>query len=425
MVNRPLIALAALALLSLPAAAQQPDTLAQRIERLERLVATLQAQAADQTRNVDTPPPGNSTELSGLVLINAFTNNGNPFLDDVPQFVQIPSVAGTLPSAGASASVRQTRLSIRTTRSDVLGASFSGEMDVDFYGGQHPSAGGRAFPNLRIRRARADLAWSGLSVMIGQDAPPIVELNPSSLAAMGFPGFSGSGNLWLWLPQIRARFEAGTTLRVGLEAAALAPTDGSAQADPFYTKPDQAERSRRPFAQGRLIVGWGDPEAGGELSLGGHYGWFATASGEYLISRAVAAHTRFFLTRFVEVRAEAFLGQGLGTLGGGGAYQNFGSNGVMLRTRGGWAQLNLKPTREVEVGGGVGLDDPNNRDFDPADYTASFGRTLNKTYEGHIHWRPSPLIFGVEFRRLETTWGIAALGTLTNNHINLAAGFEF
>jgi len=26
---------------------------------------------------------------------------------------------------------------------------------------------------------------------------------------------------------------------------------------------------------------------------------------------------------------------------------------------------------------------------------------------------------------METTWGLATLGKLTNNHINIAAGFEF
>lgn len=426
MVNRPLVAIAVLAALTTPVVAQQPDTLAQRVERLERLVAILQGQVAEQSEGGVAPRSGNSVELSGLVLVNAFTNNGNPHMDDVPQYVEAPSVAGTLPSAGASASVRQTRLTLTTSMSDVLGASFTGELDIDFFGGQHPSSGGRTFPNLRIRRTRADLRWSNFSLMIGQEAPPVVELNPSSLAAMGYPGFSGSGNLWLWLPQVRARFEAGTMVRIGLEGAALAPNASTKQPDPMYTKPDQAERSRRPFTEGRIIIGWGDEETGGELSVGGHYGWLATTTtGQYLITKAAAAHARFFVTRFVEIRAEAFTGQGLRSLGGGGVYQNFGSNGVMLRSRGGWAQLNLIPTPEVEIGGGVGLDDPNDDDFDPADYTTTFGRTENRTFEGHIHWRPFPLVFGIEFRRMETTWGSAALGTLINNHINVAAGFEF
>jgi hypothetical protein len=34
------------------------------------------------------------------------------------------------------------------------------------------------------------------------------------------------------------------------------------------------------------------------------------------------------------------------------------------------------------------------------------------------------LVLGVEFRRLETTYG-PAIGTLLAHHVNVAAGFEF
>ena len=160
------------------------------------------------------------------------------------------------------------------------------------------------------------------------------------------------------------------------------------------------------------------------MSAGGHYGWFATVTaGQYLISKAIAGHARVNFTRKVELRAEGFIGQGLRGLGGGGIYQNFGSNGIMLRSRGGWAQLNLLPNDEWEIGGGAGMDDPQDGDFDPNDYTASFGRLRNVTYEGHIQWRPFPLVFGLEFRRLETVWGV--FPTLVNNHINVAVGFQF
>jgi len=405
--------------------AQDPDSLAQRVETLERLVGILQTQVAEQADGGVQTGSGGFVQLSGIVLLNAFTNNGNPFLDDVPQFVEAPALPGQLPSSGASAVVRQTRLTLTTEMDDVLGARFSGELDIDFFGGQHPSSGGRTFPNLRVRRTRMDLRWSHVAVMVGQEAPPILELNPSSFAAMGFPGFSGSGNLWLWLPQVRVRVEGGQRLRLGLEAAALAPSAGSKQIEQFYTKPDQAERSRRPFLQGRAIVGWGGEETRSEVSVGGHYGWFAASNDRFLISKAAAAQVHLFLTRYVELRGEGFTGQGLRSLGGGGVYQNFGSNGVMLRSRGGWGQLNLRPSDEWEIGGGAGIDDPKDADFDPADFTASFGRLRNLSYEGHIHWRPAPLVFGIEFRRLETTWGALALGKLTNNHINVAAGFEF
>jgi hypothetical protein len=45
------------------------------------------------------------------------------------------------------------------------------------------------------------MTWGGLNLLVGQEAPPIVELNPSSLASIGLSSLSASGNLWLWIPR--------------------------------------------------------------------------------------------------------------------------------------------------------------------------------------------------------------------------------
>lgn len=375
------------------------------------LSGTLQAQDV-HTRS------GYTLELSGLILINGFTNSANTFVDDVPVWVRPPLPPDSFPNSNGSASVRQSRVILTVTVPDVWQAAFTGELDVDFFGGQVPSSGGRTFPLLRIRRVIGHLQWPNLSILFGQEAPPISELNPSSLAAIGIPGFSASGNLWLWIPQVRVRGEIGTTFRLGLEGAALAPTAGTAQQF-LYTEPDQAERSQRPYLQGRLIASWGDPQTGGELSLGAHYGWLATTGDTTLASKAVAGAARFFVTPYVEIRGEAFIGEALRGLGGGGILQNFGAGGVPLRTKGGWGQLNILPGAQLEIGGGAGIDDP-----DDSDFAAGTGRLKNLSYEGHIIWRPSPIVLGFEYRRHETTFGSAA-GTQTNNHFNIAAGFEF
>jgi hypothetical protein len=69
------------------------------------------------------------------------------------------------------------------------------------------------------------------------------------------------------------------------------------------------------------------------------------------------------------------------------------------------------------IGGGCGLDDP-----DDADVPAA-GRFKNFVCEGHAEWRPrGPLVLGLEFRRLKTSY---QAGDFTANHINFAAGFRF
>ncbi len=362
---------------------------------------------------------GYSLELSGLILINGFTNSANTFIDDVPLWVRPALPPDSFPSSNGSASVRQSRIILTVSVPDVGHAAFTGEVDVDFFGGQVPSSGGRTFPLLRIRRVVGHLQWPNFSILFGQEAPPIAEINPSSLAAIGVPGFAAAGNLWLWIPQVRVRGEFGSWFRLGLEGAALAPTAGTVQ-NFIYTEPDRAERSRRPYLQGRVIASWGDPDTGGEVSFGGHYGWIATTGDSLLISKAGAAAARFFVTQYVEIRGEAFVGEALRGLGSGGILQNFGAGGVPLRTKGGWGQLNFLPTGQLEIGGGAGIDDPNDADFAPGS-----GRLKNLSYEGHLIWRPSPIILGVEYRRHETTWGTAGVGKQINNHFNIAAGFEF
>lgn len=359
--------------------------------------------------------PTRAVEFSGLVLVNGFFNNAPVNNSDVPYFV-LPDVA-----AGAGgATIRQTRLGAFVTDPSVLGGSFAGDIDADFFGGQEPSAGGRTFPLLRLRRAVATLAWSHSQLLFGQEAPLVAERNPRSLAAVGIPDFAGAGNLWFWLPQVRVTVGAGSTRRFALQLAALAPTEGRPQSDSLITRPDSAERSRRPYLEGRIRMGWGPTDDPSELAIGGHLGWLAR--GDTLIkSQAATVDTRIKLGP-LELLAEAFTGQALAGLGGGGINQNLGPLSAPVRTKGGWAQLNLKPVHEVSMGGGCGIDNPNDDDLRPAVGPAQ-GRLKNFVCEGHVDVRPSgPLVFGLEFRRLKTTY---STGEFTDNHINAAAGFRF
>lgn len=400
-------------------AAQQPDTaVAERVRRLEDLVRLLRQQLADQAGAGVASREGYRLELGGQVLVNGFYNDARVNNSDVPQFVLPPDPPGGLPAEGLGATVRQTRLTLFALAPTVLGGALTGELDADFFGGQQPSSGGRTFPLFRLRRARADLTWRHAFLMAGQEAPLVVEENPSSLAALGFPEFAGSGNLWLWIPQVRAGFSAGTAVRGGAEVAILAPTAGTAQ-DPFFTQPDRAERSARPFLQGRAFARWGDPASPSEIGAGGHVGWLATAGDTLLTSRAVAASLRLALMPYVELRGEAFVGEALGVLGGGGIGQSLGPGDVPVGTRGGWGQLVIHPTPDVELAGGAGIDDPDDADLDPA--TA---RLENRTFGGHLIWRPRPLVIGVAVRRIGTAYG-APVGRQWDSHVNVVLGLAF
>jgi hypothetical protein len=151
---------------------------------------------------LESQQPDIEASVHGLILMNAFHTTANVNNSDVPQFAVPPT--STNPEASASsATVRQSRVTVFALVPDFAGGAIRSELDVDFFGGQQPSTGGRTFPLLRIRRAVAELAWNRVTLLIGQESPPIAAVSPSSLASIGFPGFAGAGNLWLWIPQLR------------------------------------------------------------------------------------------------------------------------------------------------------------------------------------------------------------------------------
>lgn len=372
--------------------------------------------AAPALQAQDKPAP--EISFSATVLMNGFYTSDKTNNSDLPQFAVRQDASDSFPSEGVGATLRQTRVQARAFAAGVLGGDFTALMDVDFFGGQQPSNGGRTFPLLRIRRAWARMNWDRIRVMAGQEAPPIVELNPSSLASIGLSSLSSSGNLWLWIPQIRITgdLNGGEKARVYIEGAVLAPTGYTAQG-PFVTQPDRAEQSKRPYLQSRIGVRWGQSGAPGEISVGGHIGWLSTTGDSLITSKAAAVMLQLPLGKVIELRGEAFAGKAIAGLGGGAIGQNLGVGGVPVRTRGGWGQLLIKPTSEWELGGGYGIDDPKDQDLDPL--TA---RLKNQTVEGHLHWRPSPLVLGLEYRHITTTYGP---GKATAGHLNLAMGAEF
>ncbi|MEO8139778.1 MAG: hypothetical protein ABI742_09035 [Gemmatimonadota bacterium] len=364
----------------------------------------------------DKPAP--EVSFSATVLLNGFYTSAKSNNTDLPQIAVLKSAGDSFPTAGLGGTMRQTRVQARAFAGGVLGGDFTSELDVDFWGGQQPSNGGRTFPLLRIRRAWAEMNWGRFRLLMGQEAPPIAELNPSSLGSVGLSSLSSSGNLWLWIPQIRATGEIvpGKKARLELEGAVLAPTGYTAQGA-FVTQPDVAEQSRRPYLQSRLRLRWGSGAHPGEIGVGAHIGWLATAGDSLLDSRAAAVTVQIPLGKQLEFRGEAFTGRGIAGLGGGAIGQNFGLNGRIVRTHGGWGQLLFRPTAAVELGASFGIDDPKDADLD-----ITTQRLKNRTIGGHIHWRPAPLVLGIEYRQIETTYGA---GTAKLGHVNLAVGAEF
>jgi hypothetical protein len=203
------------------------DSLAARVERAEERVKVLEQQLATEAQSAVKTRSRLALEFHGRVLVNAFGNTRRTNSTGNPQFVR-PDDPGDPHPRGLAMHVRQTSLGLGIVATNVWGATFSGDLDVDFNGGQFPSSGGRTFPVVRLRTARGMLRWRRAEVLIGQESPLVAGVNPLSLAALGIPEFTSAGNLWLWLPQARVTLETQGSVKLGVQGAVLAPNTGAA-----------------------------------------------------------------------------------------------------------------------------------------------------------------------------------------------------
>ena len=431
------------------------DSLAARLQRAEEAIALLRQQLNAQAATVTQTNSRARFDITGRVLVNGFSNSRRVNNVDVPQFVRPDTVAGVQNGALGGA-LRQTTLGGAVFVPRMLGGAFTGDVNVDFYGGQQSSPGGRNFPNLRLRTARGILRWRDAELLVGQDGPVVAAIEPVSVAAVGVAEFGTAGNLWIWLPQARLTLEKALThrgpqpgnaaaavgrdpdagaLKLGVQASVLAPNNGD-NVGAFDTNADAAEKSRRPFLEGRVRARWGEEERAGEIGVGYHRGWIADPTGPprspLVVSEATVVNALVPLggagpVRF-DVRGEGFQGQALRGLGGGGIAQTFAVIGTStatsqipsaaLRTRGGWAQANVRYLEVLTVGAGCGVDAPRNAPGANATF-----RLRNNVCEGHAIARPDgPLLVGLTYRRTRTRY---LAGPLVNDHVNLAFGYQF
>ena len=130
-------------------------------------------------------------------------------------------------------------------------------------------------------------------------------------------------------------------------------------------------------------------------------------------SNAITCDAILPITEWLELRGEAFSGDALKGLGGGGIGQNLTPANTAVPTQGGWAQLNLRPTPTWRLGAGCGTDQP--------DRVGT--RRRNDSCAGYAIVRPGgPLFLGAEYRRMRTGY---TNSRFSNDHVTLAAGFEF
>ena len=411
------------------------DSLASRLARAEADIALLRQQLVTEASTQVRLRSRLRLDLHARLLTNAFLTTAESNNPEIPVFARAPSVASKDGSAGRALglSLRQTTMGGSVSLDSLLGATFTADFELDFFGGV-TADGPPLFPLPRLRTARGFLRWRATELMVGADTPLISDLDPVGAAAIAIPTFATAGNLWNWLPQVRLTRELGVlrpgdhSVHVALQAAALNPYSGDRRVDESGGV-DAGLRSARPTLEGRLRAQWGrEHEAttsqrigdrGGEVGIGAHRGWLRLSGDALTTSGALSADARIGLTHGVELRGEAYRGRLLRGLGGGGIGQNFAPSanhdgiGDPLTNTAGWIQINAQLRPSLMAGGGCGSDRAHN---------GSPARQRNTACATHFAWRPSsPLLVGMEYRDIMTR---GPSGRQRTRHFNLFFGIE-
>jgi hypothetical protein len=372
-------------------------------------------------------------KLSGLVLFNTYRDSGNVDLADVPSLA-FPAPSGT---GSLGASLRQTLLGIQATGPKLLGAQSFADLSIDFAGGSPTTPYGGTAGLIRLRTANLHLDWQNTSLTIGQDAPLMSPLSPTSYATLLEPALSWSGNLWVWTPQIKVerRLALNESSTLVFQGGVL---DSLTEEEPEFQEIEASpgERTRVPAIAGRLAL---DRSAAAHypftIGFGGYRARQSYSSFPEVGSWTVNADFKARAGHWFELSGEWYRGQAVGGLGGGiwtsvifpdpdephTAVQ-------ALRSTGGWAQLKFTPDLRYEFNAAIGQDENFGQDLRvfTSPFTVNGYPALKKnlTGFGNFIYRPnSVLLLALEFRHIVTT---PAVGTSAGgSQVNLAVGAKF
>ncbi|MBZ5727309.1 MAG: hypothetical protein LAP87_20210 [Acidobacteriia bacterium] len=385
------------------AVAGQP-TVAERLDIAEQRI---EEQAQTKVESSQKFP----VRFTGIALFNAFANSRQS-----GGTADYPTVAAAQPGAARSgAGVRQTILGLEFRGPNTLwGGDVHGSVYMDFFDGSTTLD-----QFMRLRTASLEIDWKDRSVLAGIEKPIFNPREPNSLAQMGVSPLTSTGNLWLWVPQVRVEqdfsFAAATGLRARLgvvQTNEIGPYAGS--------EPGGSVERARPGLEGRFEFYHNfDDERRLEFAPGFHVS--TTHIGGMSIPSQVFSLDWFFNPwQRVEFSGAFFTGQNVALLGSA-VKQGFGiENGLAeaVHSRGGWGQFTIHAAKRLDFHLFTGQQDDDNGELVPG----SIGKNL--LWGGNLYYHLAPnVVLGLETTQVRTVR--IAQGTRLNNHYDLALGYFF
>jgi hypothetical protein len=421
---------------------KQDQNNSEHTARLEEEYQLLSGMVDDQYQTKVESASKYRLRLSGIVLMNLFSNQGVVDNIDLPTLVYAHPAGDTGGSVGAT--LRQSEIGLETFGPVVAGAKTRADLQLDFAGGFSAVPNGTNSPLVRLRTGTMRMDWTNTSIVVGQDSIFFSPNSPTSFATLAIPALTYAGNLWAWVPQVRVEHKVavGEESSLLFQAGILDPVSGEAPSASSYTsganyyrQPGPGEASRQP-AYGTRIA-WTRNIFGQPLRLGagGYY-----SRQDYGFNRNVDAWAGMtdieipFSSRF-SFSGKFYRGRALGGLYGGiGRSVLFSGDPTLASTEvqaldsiGGWAQLKYRPANKWEFNAAFGTDNPYASDLKYFQYPQAYGDpTLARNHAGFVNmiYRPrSDLLFSAEYRRL-TTYSLSD-GANGAGHLNLMMGVLF
>jgi uncharacterized protein (UPF0335 family) len=382
----------------------------QRLAAVEEKAAIQENRVEEQAQSKVESSQRLPIRLFGMALFNTFLNSRQTGGVESP--VVAPYSGGSL---AGGATLRQTQIGLDYRGAQTLwGGQVHGSVLMDFFSGS-----GVSYESyVRLRTARMDIDWGSTSLMVGQDKPIISPREPNSLASVGYPALSDSGNLWRWEPQVRLeqRFRLSNDTGVRAQVGVFATDETYSYVSPYVTI-----QPYRPALQGRLEIWHRFADDGRRIAI---------APGFHTSTTHVAGTTvpsnLFSLDWFanpwskLEFSGTFFTGQNIANLGG--LYQGFTvlgpGNVIPVHSMGGWAQLSYLATPRLSFNLYSGQQDNRDRDL----FNTGIGRNLS--YAGNLMYRLAPnVIFSLESGQVRTLY--LGRGNQLNNRYDLALAYLF